>query len=198
MILLLALVLAVFWAVIRGGRLDAQPPVPLAAYALALAAFGLQAVVIYVPLPYGNGMTARLPLLALSYLLLAAFVWQIRGLPGVWLIGAGFLANGAVILANGGSMPVTLEALTAAGKAHLLTSTAVGTFVSSSKDILLPLAETRLWFLSDIFVIPPPFPLSSVFSVGDALIALGLFWLVPFLFGAPPVGRNHAANSETI
>ena len=48
-------------------------------------------------------------------------------------------------------------------------------------------------FLSDIFVIPPPFPIPSVFSVGDFLIALGMFWLVPSALGARTLAllRSH-------
>ncbi|MBM3302525.1 MAG: DUF5317 family protein, partial [Deltaproteobacteria bacterium] len=35
-----------------------------------------------------------------------------------------------------------------------------------------------LWELSDIFVLPPPFPLPTAFSLGDALIAGGVFLLL--------------------
>jgi hypothetical protein len=42
----------------------------------------------------------------------------------------------------------------------------------------LPRAQTQLWLLSDIFVLPPPFPIPSVFSLGDMMIAAGVFLLV--------------------
>jgi hypothetical protein len=118
--------------------------------------------------------------------LLAIFVWQNRRLPGMWLVGLGLLANWAVILANGGHMPITFEALVAAGKGNLVSTPTAGTLVFGSKDVLLPGIETRLGFLSDIFVIPPPFPIPTVFSVGDALIALGMFGLVQHALGKRP------------
>jgi len=43
---------------------------------------------------------------------------------------------------------------------------------------LLTKGETRLWVLSDIFVLPRSFPLSRVFSPGDIVIAIGAFILV--------------------
>jgi hypothetical protein len=57
-------------------------------------------------------------------------------------------------------------------------SAETGTRVLATKDIVLPRDETRLWFLSDIFVVLPPFPIPSVFSPGDVLIAAGMFLLV--------------------
>jgi zinc transporter ZupT len=41
--------------------------------------------------------------------------------------------------------------------------------------LLLPSEETALWALSDIFIIPPPFPVASAFSLGDILVAGGAF-----------------------
>jgi hypothetical protein len=74
-------------------------------------------------------------------------------------------------------------------KGHLVTSSAAGTLVFASKDVLLPASETKLWLLSDIFVVPPPFPFPGVFSIGDCLMAFGMFRLVQFVFG---VGRRPA------
>jgi len=39
-------------------------------------------------------------------------------------------------------------------------------------------SETRLWLLSDIFVIPKPLPFTSVLSIGDLLLAAGAFIVV--------------------
>lgn len=196
MILLLALVIAVGWAFLSGVRLSQLSRLPVRGSGLVIAAFGTQVALIYLPLPSGALELWRVPLLVLSYGLLAGFVWWNRRLPGIWLLGLGLLANWVVILANGGHMPVTYENLVAAGKVHLVSSPDSGNLVFGSKDVLLSLAETRLWFLSDIFVIPPPFPLASVFSIGDALIALGLLRFVPAALGAPPaLQRPSGAHS---
>ncbi len=197
MILLLALVLSIVLAYLLGGRLSRLAALPVRGTGLALAALGIQVTLIYVIFPDQLQGLVRVVLLAFSYLLLALFVWWNRRLPGMWILGAGLAANWLVILVNGGYMPVTYEALVAAGKGHLVSSADIGTFVYGSKDILLPLEATRLWFLSDIFVIPPPFPIPSVFSVGDALIAVGLLVFIPNALGANlrirPAGTLHTS-----
>lgn len=185
MILLLALALAVVWALLQGGQLSRFQSLPLRGYGLALAALLVQVLVVYVRLPFDMDGVVRVLLLAFSYMLLVGFVWLNRQLPGMWVVGIGLLANWVVILANGGYMPITYEALMAVGRSHLVTTLASGTPVLSSKDILLTVAETRLWFLSDIFVIPPPFPVPSVFSAGDAVIAVGMFQFVSYALGVP-------------
>lgn len=197
MILFLSLVLAVVWALWRGGRITQLRYASLQAYGVVLVAFGIQFVFIYLPLPEHFTRWARLPALLFSFVLLAAFVWQNRQLRGMRLLAAGLAANALVMAANGGYMPVTYEAVLAAGKAHLISGSAPGTLVFGSKDILLPAAQTNLWLLSDIFVLPPPFPIPSVFSPGDVLLALGMFRLVSCLFGASGVAPHAAATYES-
>lgn len=194
-ILLLALALAIAWSFARGGRFSPLQTIPIRGWELAVAAFGIQIVVIYLlPATWGNSL--RVTMLFISYVLLAVLVWLNRRQQGMWLLGAGLLANWIVILANGGHMPVSYEALVAAGRSYLLTGSGTGSLVLASKDILLPPGETRLWFLSDIFVLAPPFPIPAVFSVGDLLIAIGLFRFVAGLFRAPAQERTATgANS---
>ncbi len=191
MILLTALALAVAWALLRGGRPSHLQSLSLQGVTQVLIAFALQAGVIYLPVANSLGHPARVGLLIASYALALWFIWANRKLPGMWLMGLGLLANWLVIVANGGYMPVTFEALEQASMTRLVNSTAPGTLVMGSKDVLLPLAETRLSFLSDIFVLPPPFPVTGVFSVGDVLIAMGIFRFVPFALGGH---RNAPTN----
>lgn len=198
MILVLAFVLALAWSLARGGRLSHLQTWPIQALWRVLTALLIQLIVIYLPPAMMPGEELRVVLLGASYLLLASFVWSNRRLPGMWLIGAGLVANWAVMLANGGYMPVTYEALVAAGRGHLVDSAASGTRVFGSKDILLPLAETKLWFLSDLFVVPPPFPVPSVFSIGDVLIAGGIFRLVGSALGTSARNQSCPAKPESV
>jgi hypothetical protein len=85
--------------------------------------------------------------------------WSITGLP---LVAIGALCNLAAIIANGGYMPTTTEALGALGAGDITTY--------SNSAILV---SARLSFLSDILVMPPWIPLANVFSLGDVLIGLG-------------------------
>jgi hypothetical protein len=175
-ILLWALVLSVIVALVRGGKFSRLGGVSFRYGWLALIAFALQIVVIYFPLSMTEGFFGRHTLLLLSsYVLLIVVVGLNRSIPGLPLVGLGLVMNLLVVLANGGFMPVTLEALRRAGLVHLALGLEPGSRLVATKDILLPRQDTRLWILSDIFVIPPPLPFNTIFSLGDFFLALGAF-----------------------
>ncbi len=179
MILAVAILGAVVVGLARGGSLRRLASLPLRNGWAAIFAFGLQAYLIYFPEPISGGLTSlRVGLLLFSYVLLLIVVWQNRELPGVPLMAAGFLANLFVMVANGGYMPITPEALDQVGHARRALAAQDGSRVLATKDIVLPRDKTVAWWLADIFVVPPPFPIPSVFSPGDLLIALGAFWLL--------------------
>lgn len=191
MILAAAVLGAVVIGLLRGGSLQQLAKLPLRWAWVALVAFGLQVYLIYFPEPVSEGLISpRVALLVLSYALLFAVIWQNRTLPGLWLIGAGLVANLGVMILNGGYMPITLEALAQVGHARNALSSESGARVLATKDIVLARDATIAWWLSDIFVLPPPFPIPSVFSLGDALIALGVFWLVQSGMRAGRAGQS--------
>jgi len=105
-------------------------------------------------------------LFELTALALIAFgLWRNRFLRGLWVVTLGYAMNTLAILANGGKMPVTAEALEAAGLAAAIP------ILERGGDALHVVVGpgTRLVWLSDII------PLSgSVISVGDILITIGL------------------------
>lgn len=184
MILLVALAVAIVLGYLFGGRLSRLASLPVRGTGLVLAAFSIQVAIVYLATTIVWLDSLRVGLYLISYLLLAWFVIWNRQMPGIWILGVGLCLNALVILANDGFMPITYEALVAMGKSHTVSGPEPGAYLAGSKDILLPISDTRLWFLSDIFVIPPPFPIPSVFSLGDAVIALGLLWFVPWALGA--------------
>jgi len=178
MILFVALLLSIAIALVRGGRFSCLAQTPLRYGWVAIAAFAMQWSIIYSPLPRTEGLLgARTLLLIASYLLVVVVVVANRRLPGLSLIGVGLGLNLLVMLANGGFMPVTLEAVERAGLAHLALGTEPGARLSATKDIILPAKDTRLWLLSDIFVLPPPLPFRTVFCLGDLLLSAGVFVL---------------------
>lgn len=180
MILLLAVIVSIVIALLRGGRLATVARVPVRWGVLAVAALAIQAWFIYqAPSQKAPGTWSWQEWLFLvSHLLLLGMVWANRNLPGVKLVGLGLLLNLAAMIANGGWMPVTPEAVVKAGFAGLAPSLEPGMRLYSSKNIILPAEQTRLRFLSDIFVLARPFPVPSVFSPGDVVVAAGVWVLI--------------------
>lgn len=168
MILAVAVVLGIIVGFLRGGSLKRLAEVPFKHGWVAFIAIGLQVVAIY-----GQRLESVTPILFLvSYALLIGLIVLNRHLVGIPIVGIGLGLNTLVIAANGGYMPVTAEAVERAGLTHLVRTLEAGTRVLGAKDIILPRAETRLWFLGDVFILKGPWP--TIFSVGDVLLAVGI------------------------
>jgi hypothetical protein len=200
-ILLLGLILALVVALLRGGKLNRLLSVKVRHSWIAPLAWGLQVAVIYFPRPRSEGLLELHTLLVLaSYLLLVLVValnWRLPGLP---LIGLGLALNLLVMVANGGFMPVTYEALQRAGMANFALGSAPGSRVMATKDIVLPRADTVLWALSDVFVIPPPWPIRTIFSAGDLSLVVGTFVLFQRVMchrSRAPQGKVQGDQSRT-
>jgi len=114
-----------------------------------------------------------------SQLTLLAFALVNVHLPGMWILAFGLGCNLAVILANGGFMPLPVDAAARLVNPTILKSLAVGERISSaSKDILLPQSRILLPWLSDRFVTPSYLPYRFAFSLGDVLVSAGAFWML--------------------
>jgi hypothetical protein len=116
-------------------------------------------------------------ILVVSQLLLLAFAWCNRDRPGFWALALGLTLNLLVITLNGGFMPIAPETLKQLF-ATLPQGWQVGGRLGGSKSILLPAAATHLVWLSDRFLLPSWFPHRVAFSLGDAFIAAGAFWVL--------------------
>ena len=134
-------------------------------------------------------------LFLLSLGLLLVFVWQNRRLTGIQIVGLGVICNLVVILVNGGLMPITPDTLTQINPGSLPEHWRPHLHYGYSKDVILLREQTNLWALSDILVLPPPFPRPTAFSVGDVLIAIGILVLLQGS-GSPQEMIAQDADSE--
>ena len=117
----------------------------------------------------------RLPLLATAFALLLVALWVNRSYPGMSLAFVGILFNAAVIVVNGGYMPIWEPSLRAAGFGLADLSPTVHTLLPAGLDASFLL---HLGPLAEVIPIPLPF-IQNVASVGDAFLTAGLAF---FLF----------------
>lgn len=191
MILVTVILMALFGLLILGGRIERLVHVKLRHTWIAPLAFGAQWWSIFWPLSRDERLAgAQAAMMLLSLLLATGFLWLNRAQPGFKLLAVGMALNLAVMAANGGYMPITLQAMERSGDIHLVESTEPGSRIQNTKNVLLPKDETRLWILSDIFVVPLPPPFRGVFSPGDAIIALGAIWFLRTYLFHPHLGSN--------
>ena len=178
--ILIALFLALLLGLVAlGGRASNLTHVQLRWGWLAPLAFLMQAYLIFFPAERaGDVLSPRSLLLVASHALLFVVIWQNRHLSGIRLIGLGLLLNLLVMIANGGFMPITPETLVRIGYDGNASRLETGYIVGRTKNVVAEPGEASLWFLSDVLVIPRPFPIPSALSLGDLLIVLGVFFFL--------------------
>ncbi len=167
MILVFMVAVAALSVLVCGGSLENLSRVKIKARGAIAAALALQILIISVIpklVPGWPGSVLEL----VSYGLAVFFLIANRRVPWLWLVGLGGLSNLAAIGANGGVMPASPVALSAAGRVRH-----PGQFVNSTS-----LHSPHLAFLGDNFSVPRTWPLANVFSVGDIILAVGALLLL--------------------
>ena len=167
------------WGFARWRGIAWQPP-PFRATGLVALGFMPQFVAFYSPYTR-TALTDELASASLicSQLMLLFFTFLNLRLPGMPLLMLGLGCNLAVILANGGFMPLTMDAASRLVNQAVLDSLIIGERISSaSKDILLPETRIVLPWLADRFVPPQYMPYRFAFSLGDVFVAAGAFWML--------------------
>ncbi len=116
--------------------------------------------------------------LVASQLVLLIFIWFNRDRVGIKILGLGLALNLLVIILNGGLMPIAPETVQALYPQTPLSTWQTWFLPGRSKNILLPVVDTRLPWLSDFILVPEWFPTTWALSPGDLFIVLGVFWLL--------------------
>ncbi len=161
-------------AVLVGGDVRRLSQLRIRHIELLLAAFAVKVVLALLGTTHSQAaVTVARPLNVIGAVLLVAVVWFNRRIPGALLFGAGLTLNLAAILAFGGRMPVQLPH-------DADPNSAVLALLRGGLDPLHVALEhpQGLWFIGDILTIPSIGGHSSLVSIGDLLMAVGVAWLI--------------------
>jgi hypothetical protein len=190
MFLLIAILLGLGTGLMVGGRPGHLARLHLRWPGLIFLALVMQVLIFTSWLPVPRSL---LPFLyVLSNVIALTWLGRNIRVAGVPCVAIGAASNLAAILANGGRMPVDGTLLARARGAAAEAAIASGQSASNS---VLTTGQTHLLGLTDRFLLPPPFPFPTVFSIGDLLIGLGVAWLIAA--GMRPPGLVAAAPPNT-
>jgi len=175
MLLLLAIPVGIIFGSMFGGRLSHLAQLRLRWMGLIPIALVIQLVIFpwFFRAPLFPYATASLHLLSYGLICLWLLA-NLRVLP-MAAIGLGALCNLAAIAANGGRISASATALRAAG-ATVEASALVEQ--GSVANVVLMSDATRLNWLGDILYVPSWMPFATAFSIGDAILFVGLVWLI--------------------
>jgi len=162
------IILAILIGLILKGNFKNLSNVRIEGIYLILASFLLEAVVI---MSIKKGILSIGPITYYAdmamYLLLFIFVYKNKKNPLILIIGLGFVLNAIPIFANGGMMPVGVNAANAAGITQNVATQGLYKLVDGN---------TKFWFLGDI--IPYTVLNKNIVSIGDLVSAVGIMLLI--------------------
>jgi hypothetical protein len=186
-----AVILGITAGYLTGGRLKWMAKHPFKYAWLALLAFLIQ-IVIFSDFPFMKHTPSLVVIVfhLISYSLLLGFIFLNRFLTGIIITGLGIFLNALVIFINGGYMPTSSQNIQRTSMNYMAEAVSQGSAVHNSMEAT---KGTLLPWLGDIFYLPSWIPLSNVFSIGDILIAIGIF--VYFIYNMKPVKNYNYYNS---
>ena len=166
------------------GRRPIQIP-PLRHPWLVLLAFLPQWISFYLLRTRDGVPDTWAPLILVStQVLLLVFSWLNIKQSGIWILGLGLFLNILVIVLNEGLMPISPDTVRVLYPLVPESHWQVGERLGNGKDVVLLIEQTRLWFLSDQFLLPGWFRYPMAYSLGDVFIAIGALWMM-WTTGAP-------------
>jgi hypothetical protein len=174
MLYIIIIVIGIIIGLLRGGELERLVNISVEGVSLFAIALLLRLGVWAFGLLGFTGILSYSPyLIVLSYLLLIFVSIRNIKLPGFRYIILGLLFNAFVVVVNGGRMPVLV-------KEGVIENINPTSFLEAETRVVHSLMNnnTLFAFLGDVISIPKPFPDSSIISVGDIMILVGLFVLI--------------------
>jgi hypothetical protein len=184
MFLLYAIAIGLALGALTGGHMEGLAALRFRWAPLAIVGFAAQVVLFAAPVSDRVG-DAGPPLYVASTLLVLAAVARNMRLPGLPIVVLGAVSNLVAIVANGGYMPASPAAIEALGR-HAATT------YSNSAIV----ANPALAPLTDQYALPGWLPLANVFSIGDALIALGVAVAIAMAMRTAAVGPRVGAGGN--
>ncbi|HEX2195057.1 MAG TPA: MFS transporter [Candidatus Limnocylindria bacterium] len=177
-----SLILALIVGALAGGGLPRLGELKLRWLWVLVLALALRVTVmllrqndVAVDLPLGWGVVA-------AYVLIFVFLWGNWRVPGLQVAAVGIAINFLAVLLNGGRMPIWPGAYVAAGFAP-------GEITADAFHFLLYTGSVAEFVArGGIFgdVVPLPLPvIRDVVSIGDVLLAMGIFWTIVYSMTRP-------------
>ncbi|MFL5778585.1 MAG: DUF5317 family protein [Chloroflexota bacterium] len=176
MFILYAVLAGLVVGLLLGGRVGGLSRLDLRWTWLAIGGFLVQVVLFSTPVTDRVGALGPIVyVLSTAAVLLA--VLRNLAIPAMWVVALGAGLNLVAIVTNGGYMPADPAALAALG--HGLPDSYTNSAV---------VAAPALQPLTDVFVLPAGIPFRNVFSIGDALIGLGIAGVIVVAMRRDPRG----------
>lgn len=183
------LILSLIVAKIRKGKFKNLENIEIRAWYLLLMAASIQ-IILSILKGRGLGLLFEdhfVYLHIISYLLMIICVVLNLNKNSMKALLIGIILNFIVIFANGGKMPVSLNGVRGIND-NIGSQLPLSEFDIKHQGIT---SDTRLVYLSDIILIPEPYPLPKILSIGDIFLMIGLFM---FLQEAMVIDENLNPN----
>ncbi len=171
------IVLALIVGAIAGGGLPRLADLKLRWTVLLVVALGLR---LLAGLTRETGIGADIPVgwaYLAAYGLIFAWLWGNWRVPGLQIASVGIGANMAAILVNAGQMPIWSAAFSAAGFSEATIANDPFHFILRAESVGDFVARGGLF--GDVIPLPVPI-IRDVVSIGDVLLALGIFWAIVY------------------
>jgi hypothetical protein len=152
-----------------------------------LIALGLVVQLLLFSSPIGDALGPAAPAVyVVSNAVVLIAVARNLAIPGFVLVLVGGISNLVAIVANGGYMPVSHDALVAIGRGA---REGYSNNVQSDSVVLAP--------LTDLFAMPAWVPMANIFSIGDVLIGVGAaIAVVAAMHGRGPLREAGATTTS--